>query len=201
MTGKKQEISLDAILTQSFSAAPTPLVYQYFKGLSNRQVLFNDEVDEDVIESVILPLLQFDNDGTGEPIELLVNTNGGDIYTGMAICDVIDRMRTPLTVKILSNAMSMGAMIAMAGFQNDKVKTVCYPHAVFLIHDGSSYLSGSLGQVRDAYTFREKYEQMIDNYILTHSKISKKLYDEQKGHEWYLTAGDALEYGIVDEVL
>lgn len=201
MIDNKQDINLEDILTKALSAAPNPLVYQYFRGLAQRQILFNDEVDDDVVESVILPLLQFDNDGSGKPIELLVHTSGGDIYTGMAICDVIDNIKTPLTVKIVAGAMSMGAMLAMAGFNNNNVKTVCYPHAVFLIHDGSSYLSGSLGQVRDAYTFREKYEKLIDDYILTHSKIPKELYNKQKGHEWYLTAADALSYGIVDEVL
>ena len=180
---------------------PSPITYQYFKGLDQRRIIFNDEVNEDLVEAVILPLKEMDQDGSGKPIELYITTNGGNIYSGMALCDVIDRLQTPTTIHILSHAFSMGALLAMAGKQNPNVKTVCYPHTVFLIHDGAYYFEGSVGQVKDTFAFQERYSEMIDLYILSHSKIPEDVYQKQKRSEWYMTAVEALAYGVVDEVL
>lgn len=201
MEKKTSKIEFSELLCADDIEELSPRQYQYFKGLKERRIIFNDEVDDNIIESVIIPLLSFDKDGTGEPIELIFTTSGGEIYSGMALCDIIDRLQTPTTITILSNAFSMGSLLAMAGYNNPKVKTVCYPYTVFLIHDGSFYLEGSAGQVRETFIFNEKYEGMIDEYILSHSKIPSKLLEEKRNHEWYLTAQEALQYGIVNEVL
>ncbi|MEG0898426.1 MAG: ATP-dependent Clp protease proteolytic subunit [Oscillospiraceae bacterium] len=190
-------INLDDLLKN----IPSPADYQYYKGLKNNRIIFNDEVGMDIIESVVIPLLDMDNDPLVEHIELIINSNGGDVYSGMTLCSVIDRLKTKTTITILSVAASMGALMAMAGHNNPNVTTVCYPFTVFLIHSGSYYFEGSANAVRDSFAFQEDYEKMITDYILTHTSIPREVYEKKTRFEWYLTATQAKSYDIIDEIL
>ena len=120
----------------------TPEMYQYYKGLEERRVILNKDVDKDILERVILPLMDMDNDGSGKPIEIILGTPGGSVFDGMALCDVIDRLKTPTTIRVMTYAFSMGGMILMAGYNNPNVKKVCYKHSVALLHDGQTFLEG-----------------------------------------------------------
>jgi ATP-dependent Clp protease protease subunit len=179
----------------------SPSTYQYYNGIINRRIIFNDEVTDDIMESVVIPLMTMDTDGTGKPIEILINSCGGSVYAGMTLCHVIDTLKTKTTIRILAMAASMGSLIAMAGHNNSNVKVVCNPYSVFLIHAGSYYFEGSATQVKDSFEFQEKYEDIMTNYILSHSNITKEEYEKKTRYEWWLTAAEAKQHGIVDEVL
>ena len=70
-------------LIQQLSDSADPVMYQYFKNLNNRTIIINEDISEVSIETVVLPLLEMDNDGSGEPIKILLNTNGGDVGVGL----------------------------------------------------------------------------------------------------------------------
>lgn len=195
---KAVEINLSDLLNQS---AIDPVLCQYFKNLEKRKIILNGEIADDILELVILPLMEMDSDGTGEPIELIVNCTGGMVYNGMALIDVIEKMQTPLTIRIVAVGASMACLLAMAGKNNCNVKTICSKYAVFLLHSGSDCMQGSVNGIKDQFHFSEKYESIIEEYILTHSKISKELYDQKLRHEWWMCADDALNFGIVDEII
>lgn len=178
-----------------------PIQYQYFKGLENRKIVINDEITQDTIEMAVLPLIEMDNDGTGKHIEIILNTRGGSVYDGFQLIDVIEKLKTPTTIKVLGMAASMGALIAIAGHKNENVKTVCSTYSVFLIHSGSDCMAGTISMIKDQFHFSEKYERKIEDYILTNSNITKELYDEKSRYEWWFTAEEALEMGIVDEIV
>lgn len=195
------EYLLNELVSTEGCQGLSPALYHYYAGIARREIIFNGDVDRDIVESVTVPLLLFEQDNSDEPVTLIITTDGGEIYHGMAVCDIIDNYSKPLNIIILGNAFSMGTLLAMAGKDNPNVKKKCYKHTVFLIHDGSFYLGGNLDRVRDGYLFKEKYELLIDNYILSHTTISQDMYDKQKNHDWYLTADEALAFGIVDEVV
>lgn len=101
--------------------AMDPTTYQYFKGLQDRRIVFNDEVDDRIVESVMLPLLEMDNDGSGKPITIVLNTCGGSLFDGMPLCDIIDNLKTPTTILVTGHAYSMGGYFLMAGYSNPNV--------------------------------------------------------------------------------
>jgi ATP-dependent Clp protease protease subunit len=178
-----------------------PIQYQYFKNLGNRRIIINDEITQDIIEMALLPLMELDTDGSGKPITILLNTNGGEIYSGFTLIDYIEKIKTPTTIQILGMAASMGALIAMAGKLNPNVKTVCSPFSVGLIHSGSQYMEGTTHAVRDTFKFSEKYESRIKAYILSHTNISEEMYKEIERQEFWMSSDDMLKYGIVSEII
>lgn len=191
-------IDLNSILSSGVS----PELYQYYESRMNyRTLIFNDEVTSSILEWIVYPLQNMDNDGTGEPIYLKINTTGGDLYSGLALCHAIDSVKNcKLIVEISAIALSMGSLIAMAGFSNPLVHKICSPYSTFLIHAGMASLDGALNSIRDTFRFQETYENIVTNYVLSHSTITEAEYNEKSRYEWWLTAEEALKYKIVDEV-
>lgn len=194
------ELPLDDLLNNGGSL-PDPVMYQYYNKLKERKIVINEGINSGIVEYVILPLIDMDNDGTGEPIEIILNTVGGSLFDGMALCDVIDKLKTPTTITVMTYAYSMGGIILMAGYNNSNVKKRCLKHSTALLHAGSSYLEGNSMSVKDQFQFYQKYEEMIKDYTLSHSKITENEYMKMERYEWYMTSDVMLEKGLVDEVI
>lgn len=191
----------DILNSVDSSNLPDPVLYTYYKMLEQRIIIINDEIGDDLLETAIVPYMTMDSDGSGQPIEIIISTVGGDIYSGFNLVDQIERAKTPTTIHIMSMAASMGTLIAMAGKNNPNVKTVCHPFSVGLIHSGSQYMEGSSHAVKDTFDFSQHYETKIKNYILSHSKITEDYYDKIERKELWLDADEMYRLGIVDEIL
>lgn len=192
-------IPLDATMIDAM--AYDPVQYQYYIGLQNRTIMVNSTIDASILETAILPLLQMDNDGTNEPIKIIISTPGGSVYDGIVLCDVIDKLKCPTEVVVITYAYSMGSLILMAGYNNPNVTKKCYKHSTALIHGGSLYFEGNASNVRDQFRFNEEFEAKIKEYMLSHSKITEEEYEKFNKKEWYMTSEDMLKYRLVDEVI
>lgn len=177
----------------------SPITYQYYKGILDRRIIINDQICSDIIEYAVIPLIDMDNDGTGKPIEIILNTVGGEIYSGFSLVDALEKIKCKTTIKIVGMAASMGILIAMVN--NPNVKVVCSSFSVGLLHSGSQCMEGSTHAVRDTFKFSERYEGMIKEYILSHTTIDEKMYNEIERQEFWMTADDMIKYGIVDEII
>lgn len=176
-------------------------MYQYYKCLHNRQIIINEQIGDNLLETAILPFIQMDSDGSGKPIEIIISTIGGEIYNGFNFIDQIEKAKTPTTIHIMAMAASMGFLISMAGKNNPNVKTVCHPFSVGLLHSGSQYMSGSAHSVKDAFNFSQHYEEKIKNYILSHTKIDEDLYEKVERKEYWMDSDEMMRLGIVDEII
>lgn len=178
-----------------------PQMYQYFLGLKEGRLLITSEIDESAIEMYVVALMNMESDPNIEKIQIIISSPGGGIFDGMSVCDMIDRLTKPVEMTIVSSACSMGMLIAMAGFGKPNVKKRCFKHALGLIHGGSMHLGGNRSTVRDTKEFLDRYEKKMYQYMADHSKISLETLKEKEDNEWYLTAEEMLQYGIVDEIL
>lgn len=174
---------------------------EYERLLSERIILLNDVITENTIEKVVTPLLRMENDGSGEKITIYLNTNGGSVFDGLVLCNIIERLKTKTDIIVLGYAYSMGSLILMAGKNNSNVKRYCYPFSTALIHGGSSFISGTSSQVKDYFKFNEKYEKRIANYIVDHTNLTADDYAAIERFEAYMDSDEMLEKGLVDEIL
>lgn len=196
------DIGLDELLTTlQPKGLPDPIIYQYYKNLLNRKIIINEQIGDGLLETAILPFIEMNEDGTGDPIEIIITTPGGEIYSGFNFVDQIENARVPVTIHIMSMAASMGFLIAMAGKNNPNVKTVCHPFSVGLLHSGSQYMEGSVHAVKDTFNFSQHYEEKIKKYILSHSKIDEDLYEKVERKEYWMDADEMVRLGIVDEII
>lgn len=178
-----------------------PCDYQYWKNLKKRRIVFNEECTDVIVEKVLLPLQQFVEEDAAAPIEIVINTLGGNYYEAFVLCNYIETIKTPLTLTILGTAMSTGIYLAMAGKSNPNVTRRCYPFSIGLIHNGYQSTSGTLSQCKEAIDFSNRYEEMVKEYVLRNTNISSELYDKNYKNDWYLSSKDMLNYGIVDNII
>lgn len=194
-------INIGDFLELSADNLPSPATYQYYRNLMNRKIVINQGINEDLLELAVLPFLEMDNDGTGEPIEIILSTAGGNVYDGYTLISALENAKSPVTIRIMSMAASMGILIAMAGKNNPNVKTVCHPFSVGLIHSGSQCMEGTTHALKDTFDFSQKYDKRIKEYIISHSKIDEELYDRIERKEYWIDSSEMLELGIVDEII
>ena len=169
---------------------------------------------DDIVENVAIPLLDMikenkevkgsdleEQSSKLNPIEIIIHSPGGSVYDGMFLANIIDKAEVPINIKIFGNALSMGMIIAMAGYNNPNVTKECYGFSIGLIHAGSLKMEGEANAVRDTMEFNDKYSEMMKQYVLSHSKITEEEYEAHNAKQWYLTADEMLNYGIVDKVI
>ena len=179
-----------------------PVMYQYFKNLlQKRTIILNSEIDENILENVVLPLKDFEEDDSNKPITLILNTPGGLVADGLMLCNIIDNYKKPLEIIVPSYACSMGTIILCAGNKNPNVTKKCYPFTFGLFHSGQTFIGGETTSVKDTIDFNEDVDNRIRQYIVENTKISEDLYEKHHRKQWYITADEMLAYGLVDEII
>lgn len=195
-----QAIDVDSLLSAiSTNTLPDPITYQYYKGLSENTIVLNQGIDNAIVEYGILPLMRMDQDSKVKEINIILDSLGGEIYSGFAFIAALERCTTPITIHLIGVAASMAGYIAMA--KSPYIRVVCDKWTVGLIHAGSSIFEGNTNSVRDLFHFHEEYEKKIKEYVLTHTKIDEKMYDDIERYEFWMSADKMKELGIVDEII
>ena len=193
------DIILDGEDDSSGACLPNPIDYYYYKGLREGFVVLNDDVGDDIVERVILPLQQLDLNKEVEHITFYINSSGGDPQDGMAVVSCLENMSTPITLRILGRACSAACYIAMA--KGPHIKTVCGKYSIGLIHAGSVNLEGDAMNARDTQAFLSRYEEILKDFVCSHTKITPEKYEKIERLEFWITADDMLELEIVDEIV
>lgn len=193
-------IGFAGVLELPDDGAATLELYQQQLNLEKRRILIDNDITDAILNSAILPLIDLDNDGTGAPIEIVVNTRGGDVNMGFALISVIERLKTPTTIRVLGQCCSMGSLIAMAHAKNDKVETVCSIYSIGLLHSGTDQVALATHDLQDFTSFTAKYEELVKNYIITHSKIDSAKYNEIYTKQYRLTGQEMFDLGIVSRL-
>lgn len=176
--------------------------YQYFNNLiNNRTIVLNEEIDESILETVVLPLKEFEEDDSTKPVKLILNTPGGSVADGLMLCHIIDSYKKPLEIIVPSYACSMGTIILCSGNNNPNVTKKCYPFTFGLIHSGQTFVGGESTSVDDLIDFNRSVDNKIKEYIIKNTNITEELYQMHHRKQWYLTSDELLQYHLVDEII
>ena len=164
--------------------------------------MFNRMVDEDILEYLILPLRQFEEDDSNEPVNLILNTCGGSTMAGLVVLNLIDNYKKPLNIYVYSYAMSMGAIILAAGNKNPNVRKFAHKFSIGLIHSGDVVLGQSTAnQAKDTMNFLQDIDKRIEQYFFENTNFTKAVWKKIKDKEFYMTAEEMKKYGLIDEIL
>lgn len=133
---------------------------------------------------------------TMEPVEVVINSGGGNVFAGSEIYSTLKEHSAGVTVKIVGLAASAASVIAMAG---QKVKIA--PTAQIMIHNVSTYAAGDYRDLKHESNVLENYNKSICSaYVLKTGKEESELLEMMNAETW-LNAKEAKEYGFADEVM
>jgi len=171
----------------------------YSRLLNDRIVMVGSPIDDEVANVVVAQLLHLESDDPDKDISLYVNSPGGDVYAGLAIYDTLTFVKPDIRTICVGVAMSMGAVLLAAG---TKGKRNALPNAKILIHQvWTGQFGGQASDVeiraREVLDLKHRVEQILaDHTGQTLERVSK---DTDRDH--FMTAAEAVEYGLIDEVI
>ena len=170
----------------------------YSRLLKERIIFLSDEVNDVTASLVIAQLLFLDAEDPGKDISLYINSPGGSVTAGMGIFDTIQYIKSDVSTICVGMAASMGAFLLAAG---TKGKRYALPNSTIMIHQP---LGGMQGQASDMKIHADYIIQTKDklNKILS-ERTGKPLEQIEKDtdRDNFLTAMQAKEYGLVDEIM
>ncbi|MCF7824607.1 MAG: ATP-dependent Clp endopeptidase proteolytic subunit ClpP [Candidatus Marinimicrobia bacterium] len=170
----------------------------YSRLLKERIIFLSTPIDDSVASLVIAQLLFLEAEDGEKDINLYINSPGGIITSGMAILDTMNFIKPAVSTIVVGQAASMGALLLAAG---EKGKRYALPNARVMIHQP---LGGAEGQASDIVIAAEeiqrtklKLNQMLAKF--TGKKPSQIEKDADRNN--FMSAEEAVKYGLVDEIL
>ena len=166
--------------------------------LKERIIFLNGQVDDHMANLIIAQLLFLESEGPDKDIYIYINSPGGLVTAGLAIYDTMNYIRCDVSTLCVGQAASMGAHLLSAG---TKGKRYALPNARIMIHQP---LGGFQGQATDiAIHAREilKLKDSLNEMMAKHTGQPLEKVADDVERDYFLTAQEAADYGLVDKVL
>jgi ATP-dependent Clp protease, protease subunit len=170
----------------------------YSRLLRERIVFLGQEVDDAIANVITAQLLFLDAEDPDQDISLYINSPGGSSYAGMAIYDAMQFVKADVSTYALGMAMSAAAMILCGGAAG---KRYVLPNAKVMIHQGSGGFRGSPADIQIAAKEILEMTQRMAEIIARHSGQTVEQVVKDIDRDKFLTPGEAVAYGLADEVL
>ena len=170
----------------------------YSRLLKDRIIFVDGEIFDVTADSVVAQLLFLESQDPEKPINIYINSPGGTVTAGLAIYDTIQYIKPDVQTICLGQASSMGALLLTCGTEG---KRMALPSSRILIHQP---WGGVQGQARDIdIQAREivRLKKMIIAYFARHTKKSESVIAQDLERDYYMSADESVEYGLVDKVL
>jgi ATP-dependent Clp protease, protease subunit len=166
--------------------------------LASRTVILSGQVDAEMAQRVIQQLVLLDHD-SDKRITLLINSPGGEVYSGFAIFDTLRFISAPIVSVVVGLAASMGSVLALAA---PKGSRFCTPNAKFLIHQ--PLMMGYQGRAVDleiqAKEILRDRERLVSLYAEATGKAPADISKDIDRDRW-MTAEEAKAYGLLDRII
>jgi ATP-dependent Clp protease protease subunit len=173
--------------------------YDIFSRLLKERIIFiGTPMDDDVSNLIIAQMLFLAAEDSDKDINIYINSPGGVVTAGLAIYDTMQYLKCPITTICIGQAASMGAMLLAAG---SKGKRYALPNARIMIHQP---LGGAQGQATDIEIQTKeimRVKKLLNEILAKHTGQPLAKIEKDTDRDFYMSAQEALEYGIVDEVI
>ncbi len=170
----------------------------YSRLLKDRIVFLGSAVVDEVANLITAQLLFLESEDPERDIYFYINSPGGSVTAGLAIYDTIQYIRPQVSTVCLGQAASMGAVLLAAG---EKGKRYALPHSRIMIHQPLGGFEGTAAdvdiQAREILRMREELGAILQK----HTGQSLKRIERDTDRDLFMTGQQALEYGLVDEVI
>lgn len=170
----------------------------YSRLLKDRIILLGDEVNHVTANLIVAQLLFLEADDPDKDISLYINSPGGSIVDGMAIYDTMQYIKPDVSTICMGMAASMGAFLLAGG---TKGKRLALPNAEIMIHQP---LGGTRGQATDIQIHAEhimKTKKRMNEMLSANTGQPLKKIEKDVERDFFMSAIEGKEYGIIDQVL
>lgn len=180
---------------------PDPDLRDFYRDEQDR-IFWLSEAVEDCAEDLIKLIMRCNKEDKGisveerQPIKIFIDSPGGDVIFMNSIIKAIEISKTPVWTINYCTAYSAASLILAAGH-----KRYGLPGSHVLVHNGYCSYSGEASQVESTKKYFDKLNKVINEWFLSKTKIDPKAYKKKAISDWFMTAEESLENGIVDRII
>ncbi len=167
--------------------------------LANRKVFIEGEINSESACSFIKQIMLLIGEDEKAPIDLLINSQGGEINSGLMMYDVIQSCKTPLRTFCIGKAYSMGAVLFTCG-NNGRYML---PHSEVMIHEPllGNHISGSSSSVKSISDSLLETKAKMNKILAKHTGKTEEEIEEATSFDHYFSPEESVEFGLCDEVI
>jgi len=174
----------------------------YSRMMVNRIVFLQGEVRAENMNILIASVLHLDHEDNTKPIYLYINSNGGNCQDGLALMNTLEICQSPIVTICTGMAASMGAMILSDKYSyKPGNKRMILPDARVMIHSVASGFQGKVQDMRISFKESEMFQEKLMRRLATNTGKTYEQIVKDCDRDLYLSAEEALEYGLVDEIV
>ena len=170
----------------------------YSRLLNERIIFLGTPVDDQIANLIVAQLLHLESEDPDKDVQIYINSPGGSVYAGLAIYDTMQFIKPDVQTTCVGIAMSMGALLLAGGAAG---KRFALPNAKILIHQVSGGFQGQATDIeiaaRETIALKRKLEEIISHH--SGQEIEKVSKDMER--DYFLTAQESQEYGLIDRVI
>ena len=170
----------------------------YSSLLQDRIIFLNNEVNDDVASLVVSQLLYLESQDSTKDINLYINSPGGSVSAGFAIYDTMNYIKCDVSTICMGLAASMGAFLLAGGA---KGKRMALPNAEVMIHQPSGGAKGQETEIRIVAEQILKTRNQLNKILAENTGKPLEIIEQDTERDNYMTAQEAKEYGLIDEVI
>jgi ATP-dependent Clp protease protease subunit len=200
VVGKELTLTMNGLIPMVIeSTGRGEKAYDIYSLLLKERIIFlGTPINDQVANVTVAQLLFLDREDREKEISLYINCPGGEIYPGLAVYDTIQLIRAPVSTIAVGWTASLGTVLLAAG---TKGKRYALPHATIHMHPAGGAARGYAPDVRIQLNELLRVEDLIKELLAKHTGQSLERLTKDFDRDYFMNARDAVEYGIVDEVL
>ncbi len=170
------------------------------KLLDQRRIIISSAIDSKIAEKTIKSLFLLEAIDNEKPITVIINSPGGEVFSGFAIYDIMKAIKCPVITLVTGFAASMGSIIMLGSKKGQRYAT---KNSKVLIHQPliSGMFEGRATEIEiQAKEIQETKDRIINLYVSETGKDREKIAKDMEVDYW-MTAEEALEYGLIDKII
>ena len=170
----------------------------YSRLLNERIIFLGTPVDDQIANLIVAQLLHLESEDPDKDISIYINSPGGSVYAGLAVYDTMQYVKPDIQTVCVGMAMSMGAVLLAGGTPG---KRMALPNSKILIHQVSSGFQGQATDIEIAARETLNLKRRLEEIIANHSGKSVEEVAKDMERDYFMTAQEARDYGIIDNVI
>jgi ATP-dependent Clp protease protease subunit len=166
--------------------------------LKDRIIILSGEIDEKTSALVVSQLLFLQSEDKKAPIYMYINSPGGSVTDGLAIIDTMNILSCPVETYCIGSCASMGSLICTSGTPG---KRYILEHGRMMIHSVSAGTAGTVHHIQRQYEEANTLHDMLATILANTTKKQKNKILKDIENDYYMSAQEAVDYGLVDKIL
>ncbi len=167
--------------------------------MANRKIFIEGEIDADTACDFVKKVMLLNSEDSQKPIDVLINSPGGEINSGMLMYDVIQASKAPIRLFCIGKAYSMGAVLFACGNHGRYM----LPHGELMIHEPllGGRVGGNSSSIKSISDSLLETKKKLNKILAKHTGKSEKAIEKASNHDHYFSPEESVAFGLCDEII